>query len=102
MNVRPWNKTVSPGLSSVPASKLPIITQSAPAASAFVTSPENLMPPSAISGTPLLVVARATSAIAVICGTPAPDTTRVVQIDPGPMPTFTPSTPRSISRCAPS
>ena len=36
----------------MPASRLPIITQSAPAAIALVMSPENLMPPSAISGTP--------------------------------------------------
>jgi len=42
-------------------------------------SPEYLIPPSAISGTP------------------APLTTRVVQMDPGPIPTFTPSTPRSMS-----
>ena len=52
LNVRPWYRIVSPGLSSVPASRLPIITVSAPAAIAFVTSPENLMPPSAISGMP--------------------------------------------------
>ena len=32
---------------------------------------------------------RAASRIAVICGTPTPATTRVVQIEPGPMPTFT-------------
>ena len=31
--------------------------------------------------------------MAVICGTPAPATTRVVQIEPGPMPTFTASAP---------
>ena len=35
--------------------------------------------------------------MAVICGTPTPATTRVVQIEPGPMPTFTASTPASIS-----
>ena len=35
----------------MPASRLPIITESAPAAIALVMSPENLMPPSAISGT---------------------------------------------------
>ena len=33
----------------------------------------------------------------MICGTPAPVTTRVVQIDPGPMPTLTASTPASIN-----
>jgi len=31
--------------------------------------------------------------MAVICGTPTPEITRVVQIDPGPMPTFTASAP---------
>jgi len=35
--------------------------------------------------------------MAVSCGTPTPATTRVVQIDPGPIPTFTQSTPASIS-----
>jgi hypothetical protein len=35
--------------------------------------------------------------IAVSCGTPTPATTRVVQIDPGPMPTLTQSAPASIS-----
>ena len=51
------------------------------------------MPPSAMMGTPALAAARAHSAMAVICGTPAPVTTRVVQMEPGPIPTFTPSTP---------
>src|SRR2546428_11793346 len=90
---RPSSRNDSPGLSSVPASIEPIITLDAPAASAFTTSPEYLMPPSAISGTS---PAPATAPrIAVICGTPTPVTTRVVQIDPGPTPTFTASTPRS-------
>src|SRR5438094_1330647 len=48
---RPSSRNDSPGLSSVPASIDPIITLSAPAASAFTTSPEYLMPPSAITGT---------------------------------------------------
>ena len=39
--------------------------------------------------------------IAVICGTPTPATTRVVQIDPGPTPTFTASAPALMSACAP-
>ena len=34
--------------------------------------------------------------MAVTCGTPTPATTRVVQIEPGPMPTLTPSAPASI------
>ena len=37
------------------------------------------------------------SMIAVSCGTPTPATTRVVQIEPGPMPTFTASAPAPIS-----
>src|ERR1017187_6004319 len=102
LNVRPWKRMVSPGLSSVPASRLPILPQPAPAAIALVISPEYLIPPSAIRGTPPSRVARAHSLMARICGTPAPDTTRVVQMDPGPMPTLTPSTPSEISSLAPS
>ena len=60
------------------------------------------MPPSAISGIAASRVAREHSEIAVICGTPAPETTRVVQIDPGPMPTLMPSTPSDVSSRAPS
>src|SRR6202023_1519210 len=93
---------VSPGLSSAPANNEPIITVWAPAASALVRSPENLMPPSAMTGTPCGAAARAQSRMAVTCGTPAPVTTRVVQMLPGPMPTFTASTPRSISARVPS
>jgi hypothetical protein len=59
-------------------------------------SPENLMPPSAITGVPSPAAA-AQSMIAVSCGTPTPATMRVVQIEPGPMPTFTASAPASIS-----
>ena len=51
------------------------------------------MPPSAITGTPVPSSALATRDIALICGTPTPATTRVVQIEPGPMPTLTPSAP---------
>src|SRR3954447_22508577 len=39
--------------------------------------------------------------MAVICGAPTPATTRVVQIDPGPTPTFTASAPASTSAAAP-
>src|SRR5512137_1831312 len=83
----------SPGASSVPASIEPIITLDAPAASAFTTSPENFTPPSEMIGTPCRSAARAQSSTAVICGTPTPATTRVVQMEPGPMPHFTASTP---------
>ena len=55
------------------------------------------MPPSAISGTPRAGTPRRTSTIAENCGTPTPATTRVVQIEPGPMPTLTASAPASIS-----
>ena len=87
----------SPGASSVPANSEPIITESAPAAIALVTSPENFMPPSAIIGTPEPFAALTHSSMAVICGTPAPVTTRVVQILPGPIPTLIASTPASIN-----
>ena len=63
-------------------------------------SPEKRMPPSAISGTPVFFNAAATFATAVICGTPTPATIRVVQIEPGPMPTLTPSAPASTSASA--
>ena len=55
----------------------------------------------AIKGTPALVATLAQSMLAVIYGTPAPATTRVVQMAPGPMPTLIPSTPALIrSRAA--
>ena len=86
---------VSPGASSVPANIDPHITQLPPAASAFTTSPEYRRPPSAIIGTPVPSSASATSKIALNCGTPTPAMIRVVQILPGPIPTFTPSAPFS-------
>ncbi len=58
-------------------------------------SPEKRMPPSAISGTPWPCSTRAHSRMAVSCGTPMPATMRVVQIEPGPMPTLTASAPAS-------
>jgi hypothetical protein len=76
----------------------PIITLDAPAASAFTISPEYLMPPSAITG--MSPAPSTASNTAVSWGTPTPVTTRVVQIDPGPTPTFTASTPRSTRACA--
>ena len=74
---------------------------SAPATSALAMSPEYCSPPSPITGTPAGAQARAASKIAVTWGTPTPATTRVVQIEPGPTPTFTASTPASTSACAP-
>jgi hypothetical protein len=58
------------------------------------------MPPSAIIGTRRLPSASATIDTAVICGTPTPATMRVVQIEPGPMPTLTASAPASTSASA--
>ena len=86
----------------MPASSEPTIATSAPAAIALARSPEYLMPPSAITGTPASRAASTASMIAVSCGTPTPATMRVVQIEPGPMPTFTASAPASISALAPS
>ena len=48
----PWYSSNVPGLSSHPAKILPIIHTFAPAAIAFVISPEYLIPPSAIIGIP--------------------------------------------------
>ena len=51
-------------------------------------------------GTPVPRSASDTLAIALICGTPTPATIRVVQIEPGPIPTFTASAPYSTSALA--
>ena len=92
--------TISPGASRDAASKLPSITASAPAPIAFATSPEYLIPPSAITGMPESAAASATSEIAVSCGTPTPATIRVVHIEPGPIPTLSASTPIEIKSSA--
>ena len=94
---RPWYRNVSPGASSVPASSDPTITVDAPAANALAISPEVRIPPSAITGTPALVASAAASMIADNCGTPTPATIRVVQIDPGPIPTLIASAPAATS-----
>ena len=77
------------------------MTELAPAASALVTSPEYLMPPSDTRGTPVRMLTRAQSAMALSWGTPTPETTRVVQMEPGPTPTLTPLAPASMSACVP-
>ena len=100
LNDLPWNISVAPGASSQPARSEPSITTFAPAARAFTISPEYLIPPSAITGTPYLLATDATSYIAVICGTPIPATTRVVHIEPGPIPTLRASAPAAISSSA--
>ena len=92
---------VSPGLSSVPAKTFPIITQLAPAASAFTISPVYRIPPSLMMPTFLFFSAAAASITAVIWGTPVPATIRVVQIEPGPIPTFTASAPALANASAP-
>ena len=74
--------------------------QSAPDASALAMSPEYCIPPSAITGIPCFAATLAQSKIAVTCGTPVPATMRVVQIEPGPMPTLIASAPASISASA--
>jgi hypothetical protein len=55
------------------------------------------MPPSEITGSFTLSQNSITSKSAENCGTPTPAITRVVHIEPGPMPTLTPSTPASKS-----
>src|SRR5690606_15535435 len=67
----------------------------APAAMALTISPEYLIPPSAMTGTPLPLTASAHSYTADSCGTPTPAITRVVQILPGPTPTLMASAPAS-------
>ena len=52
LNCLPLMKMSSPGLSSQPASRLPSMTVSAPAAIALAMSPEYCTPPSPITGTP--------------------------------------------------
>src|ERR1700732_3031429 len=78
------------------------MTQSAPAASALARSPEYLMPPSAVTGGSVAGATSTASRMAVNCGMPTPATTRVVQIEPGPMPTLMASAPASMSAFAPS
>ena len=96
----PWNSSNVPGDSSQPANIEPIIHTEPPAARALVISPEYLIPPSATIGIPLFLATSYTSIIADICGTPIPATTRVVQIEPGPIPTLTASAPASIRASA--
>src|SRR5205807_716573 len=82
--------------------RFPSMAVSAPAARAFTRSPDPRIPPSAMIGTPASAAASPQLRIAVSCGTPAPVTTRVVQVEPGPTPTFTPSTPQAMRSRVPS
>ena len=61
------------------------MTACAPAANAFVMSPEYRIPPSAIIGMFDPFKAFTAEEIADSCGTPTPETIRVVQMEPGPM-----------------
>ena len=72
----------------------------APAASPLAKSPEKRTPPSDITGIPLFLSAFATFVTAETCGIPTPLTIRVVQIEPGPIPTFTASAPALTSASA--
>jgi len=67
---------------------------------ALAMSPLYCSPPSAMTGTPRARATFDTSWMAVICGTPTPATTRVVQIEPGPTPTLTASAPASAKAAA--
>ena len=80
------------------------MTVSAPAASALTRSPDVLTPPSAMTGRarPVSAMPATLSMMAVNWGTPKPVTTRVVQMDPGPMPTLMASAPASANSRAPS
>src|SRR3954452_25252542 len=106
-----WNVAIPqwkprPGASVARASGDPVITASAPQPIAFETSPPVRIPPSAMTlqYSPVSSMccerAAATSAIAVACGTPTPNTPRVVHAAPGPTPTSTPAAPVRI-RCSP-
>ena len=53
-----------------------------------------------MTGTPALAASAAASMIADNCGTPTPATIRVVQIDPGPIPTLIASAPAPTSAAA--
>ena len=78
------------------------MTAWAPAASALVMSPEYRMPPSAMIGMSVPCRALTADAMADSCGTPTPETIRVVQMLPGPMPHLTASAPASARALAPS
>ena len=76
------------------------MTVSAPAPIAFAMSPDEVSLPSAITGTPWRSATSAHSNTAVTWGTPTPATTRVVQIEPGPIPHLSASAPASTSASA--
>ena len=67
---------------------------------ALAMSPLYLIPPSAITGTPLFEQASTALITAVNWGTPTPVTILVVHIEPGPIPTLIAFAPLSISASA--
>ena len=72
----------------------------APAAIALARSPEYFIPPSATIGIPDFCASSTAPNIAESCGTPTPATTRVVQIEPWPIPTLIALAPASIMAMA--
>mmetsp|Transcript_90144 Transcript_90144/g.250841 ORF Transcript_90144/g.250841 Transcript_90144/m.250841 type:complete len:258 (-) Transcript_90144:503-1276(-) len=86
----------SPGVSSVPARRLPHIAAPAPRHNALTMCPGLEMPPSASTGTPRERAYFATWYTAEACARPQAQTSCVVQMDPMPMPTRKPSTPQSM------
>ena len=68
----------------------------APKLRAFEICPTSRIPPSAITGTPNRRAYSATLNTAVPCGLPTAMTSCVIQIEPLPIPTLSPSTPASI------
>ena len=95
-NRTPSAKKYSPGVSEVPAKSEPIMTVDAPSASALMIWPTDLIPPSAITGTPNLRAYSATRNTAVAWGRPTAITSWVMQIEPLPIPTRSASAPASI------
>lgn len=93
---------IEEGDSSVPATSLPTMIQSAPAAKALAIFPEHLFPPSEIKGILNFLQTGATSITADNYGTPAPATILVIQMDPFPIPHLIPSAPALIKFKAPS
>lgn len=72
----------------------------APRARALTMCPTFLIPPSAITGTPLVLAYWATEYTAEAWALPQAVTSWVVQIEPIPIPTLSPSAPASMSNLA--
>mmetsp|Transcript_28788 Transcript_28788/g.81805 ORF Transcript_28788/g.81805 Transcript_28788/m.81805 type:complete len:290 (+) Transcript_28788:473-1342(+) len=90
----------SPGVSSVPARRLPHIAAPAPRHNALTMCPGLEMPPSASTGTPRERAYFATWYTAEACARPQAQTSCVVQMEPMPMPTLRASAPQSSRFCA--